>query len=367
MRIHIAPQNILDRVLERKRWDEASPEPVNLSAMLKEILWWANRLVPSESGSILLDDPVLTKERKKTGHLYFVACFGRGSSRLAGTSLPVDVGIFGRTYRTGRSYISREVMEDRNFYPGVDRVTRFRTRSIICAPVKIKGVTIGVIELINRLGRINFDKNDLSLLRIFAGYTSTLIQNSLDARRFGELSVRDNLTGLYNDRYFLKQLEREIRLALKRKTDLSLLFLDLDRFKEVNDTYGHLAGSGVLNEVGTILAAYPYSNEATVARYGGDEFVIILPDTDMESALEQAEGLRRAVEGHVFLKHRGNWSERALKIKGLVTCSIGVETLKNVYKAGVKNVKKMSELLLKRADMSMYRAKKRGRNRISGP
>ena len=367
MRINIAPKKILERILERKRWDEASPEPVNLSAMLKEILSWANRFVPSESGSILLDDPVLTKEREKAGHLYFVACFGRGSSKLVGTSLPADVGIFGRTYKTGRSYISREVAEDRHFYPDVDRVTKFRTRSVICAPVKIKGVTIGVIELINRLGRINYDKNDLSLLRIFAGYTSTLIQNSLDARRFSELSIRDNLTGLYNDRYLLKQLEKEIRLALKRNRDLALVFLDLDRFKDVNDNHGHLAGSGVLNEVGAILSGYPYKNNATVARYGGDEFVIILPDTDMEEAMALADGIRRALENHVFLRRRGNWSEKALRIKGLVTCSMGVDTLRNASCDGSQSIRKVRDRLLKRADTAMYMAKKSGRNKVVAP
>ncbi len=363
MRINIAPKHILDKILERKRKDEYRPEGVDLKNMLKEILSWANRFVPSESGSILLDDPVLNQDKKKSGLLYFVACFGKGSGTLVETTLPIDLGIAGRTYTSGKPYISKKVKEDDNFYSAIDKKTKFQTKSIVCAPIMIKGVTIGVIELINRLHHIDYDQTDLQLLKIFAEYTSTLIQNSLDAKRFGELSIRDNLTGLYNDRYFYDRFTKDVARAIRRKAPLSLLFLDLDRFKEVNDTHGHLAGSRVLTEVGSILfESLKGAPSSTAARYGGDEFIIILPDTPADNASGYAEGLRKAVEGFVFLERRYPGG-KAVKIKGQITSSIGIASLSENNPG--RSVKEIRDELIKKADSAMYASKQDGRNRVT--
>ena len=151
MQINIAEKGILDKILERKRRDEYRPEDVDLGSMLGEILRWANRFVPSESGSILLDDPTLNPNSQKVGNLYFVACFGKGSAALTCTTIPANIGIAGSTYTSGKPYISRKVKFDRNFYSKIDQKTKFQTRSIICAPIAIRGATVGVIELINRL------------------------------------------------------------------------------------------------------------------------------------------------------------------------------------------------------------------------
>jgi len=361
MRINIASHEILEKILERKKKDEFGHANVDLKKMLKEILTWANRFVPSESGSILLDDPTLDQYKQKSGELYFVACFGKGSASLVNTPLPADVGIVGRTYSSGKPYISKKVKEDTNFYSGIDRKTKFKTKSIVCAPIKIKGATIGVVELINRHNGVDFDQNDLTLLRIFAEYTSTLIQNSLDAKRFSELSIRDNLTGLYNDRFFYDRITKEISRAVRKNGDLSLLFLDLDRFKEVNDTHGHLAGSTVLSEMGGILleSIEKYPN-ATSARYGGDEFIVILPDQSLEAGAAYAEKLRKTIEEFVFIKSRYPGGDKALRIKGLITSSIGVTSLKASRARGT--VKEIREEMIKLADDAMYKSKDDGRN-----
>jgi diguanylate cyclase (GGDEF)-like protein len=364
MRINVAQKLILDKILERKRKDEYRPEQLDLKVMLKEILSWANTFVPSESGSILLDDPVLNQNREKSGVLYFVACFGKGSGSLIETTLPIKLGIAGRTYSTGRPHISKKVVEDELFYSDIDKKTNFQTKSIICAPVKIKNSTIGVIELINRLNGIDYDHNDLTLLKIFAEYTSTLVQNSLDAKRFGELSIRDNLTGLFNDRYFYDRLTKDLSRALRRKSDLSLLFLDLDKFKEVNDTYGHLAGSSVLTEVGGIIYSKLNIKNASAARYGGDEYVVILPDTSIEEAACYGESVRKSIEEFVFLKRRYPGGDKALKIKGLVTASIGIASLRASIGAG-STVKEIREKIIKQADSAMYVSKQSGKNKVS--
>ena len=132
-----------------------------------------------------------------------MACFGVGSSGLAGTHLPDDVGIVGATYRSGMPYLSKDISRDDKFYDAIDKKTQYESKSILAMPIKIDDSVVGVIELINRKGKVNYGDRDLSILEIFASYTSTLIKNVLDARRFEDLSKRDNLTGLYNDRYFL--------------------------------------------------------------------------------------------------------------------------------------------------------------------
>ena len=362
MRINIAEKAVLDKILERKKKDAYRPEDVDLKDMLREILMWANKFVPSESGSILLDDPVLNQHRKKAGVLYFVACFGKGSGALSGTTLPVNVGIAGSTYSNGKPYISKKVKLDRNFYSKIDQKTKFETKSIICAPINIKGVTIGVLELINRENGTDYDRNDLTLLKIFAEYTSTLIQNSLDAKRFGELSIKDNLTGLYNDRFFYDRLAKDIKKSLTDKKELSLLFLDLDRFKEVNDTYGHLAGSRVLTELGSVLAATLKNRLATAARYGGDEFIVILPDTGLEKALKYAEVLRKTIQEFVFIKRPYPGGEKALRIAGVITSSIGVATLDPSLIDARHDQGELREGLIKAADSAMYSAKQNGKN-----
>lgn len=365
MRINIAEKAVLDKILERKKKEAYRPEDVDLNDMLREILTWANRFVPSESGSILLDDPVLNQHKKKAGVLYFIACFGKGSGALAGTTLPINVGIAGSTYTSGKPYISKKVKLDRNFYSEIDQKTKFVTKSIICAPINIKGVTIGVIELINRMNGADYGRGDLTLLKIFAEYTSTLIQNSLDAKRFGELSIKDNLTGLYNDRFFYDRLAKDIKNSLDGKKDLSLLFLDLDRFKEVNDTYGHLAGSRVLAELGSVLAASLKNRLATAARYGGDEFIVILPETSLEKALKYAEGLRKTIQEFVFIKRRHPGGEKALRIGGVITSSIGVASLDPSLVSGNPDQGELREALIKAADSAMYSSKQNGKNCVT--
>lgn len=368
MRINIARQNIIDKILERDTLAAFKAEKVDLRAMLKEILLWANKFVPSESGSVLLDDPTFrckTKEGEEgaplCGVLYFVACFGKGSSALANTGLPVNVGIVGQTYQSGRPYISKTVKKDSRFYSGIDKKTKYQTKSIVCAPIKLKGRTIGVIELINRMHGINYTRNDLTLLKIFAQYSSTLIQNSLDAKMFEELSMSDNLTGLFNDRYFYNRLAKEATRALRSGSDLSLVFLDLDRFKEVNDKHGHLAGSKVLTEVGQIIRGSLPRESSKAARFGGDEFVVILPGLNLEKSSEYSEKLRRSIQDYTFLKHALYRGAKPIMLSGVITSSIGVASLRaNVKPAG--SVNEVRDALIRQSDTAMYKSKENGKN-----
>jgi len=363
-RISIADDEVLKRTIMRRRQPGTLDKSVDLGLVLKEIIQWADRFVPSEAGSVLLDDPILKIDSVRKGRLYFAACFGEQSDALVGSSISDSEGIAGQTYHGGQPYISEDVSRDHRFLDRIDRETTYQTRSIICAPIKINNSIIGIIELVNRRDRDNFDHNDLLLLEIFAGYTGQLMEKSLAAREFEELSQSDNLTGLYNDRHFFKKLREVVEEAAANDGDASLLFFDLDRFKEINDTHGHVAGSRVLSEIGFILREVFLYTSAIMARYGGDEYAVILPGKATEEALSQAEKLRSAIEGFTFLKDPGRMGEPALNISGIITASVGVASFKMNVEHG-RSAEMLAEALLKASDLAMYQSKNSGRNKVT--
>ena len=359
---YIADDTILDRILQRKNKRKHSVREVDLEEVLREILLRANEFVPSDSGSILLDDPLLKWDEGLEGKLYFMACFGVGSSELAGTHLPDDVGIVGATYQSGTPYLSKDISKDDKFYDVIDKKTQYESKSILAMPIKINDSVVGVIELINRKEKVNYDDRDVSILEIFASYTSTLIKNALDARRFEDLSKRDNLTGLYNDRYFYERLDMETQKAIDAGSDLSLIFFDLDHFKGVNDTHGHLVGSQVLKEVAIIVEEVFLDSGAAASRYGGDEFVILMPGCSLEKSNDYGETLREAIEKNIFVRAGTSPGEPPLNIEGVITCSVGIASLE---KQEGKELKEMKAALIRAADSAMYRAKDLGKNRVS--
>ncbi len=361
IKTYIAEDAIIDRILQRKNKRRHPAREVDLREVLREILLRANEFVPSDSGSILLDDPLLKWDKDNKGKLYFMACFGVGSALLVGTHLPDDVGIVGATYQSGMPYLSKDVSLDGKFYDVIDKKTKYESRSILAMPIKIDDSVVGVIELINRKEKVNYGDKDLSILEIFASYTSTLIKNALDARRFEDLSKRDNLTGLYNDRYFYERLDMETQKAIDEGGDLSLIFLDLDHFKEVNDAHGHLVGSRVLKEVAIIVEEVFLDSGAASARYGGDEFVILMPGYSLEKSNDYAENLRAAIEKNIFVTEGTSPGEPPLNIEGVITCSVGIASLK---KEDGKELKTMEADLIRAADCAMYRAKDLGKNRV---
>src|SRR5947209_14996845 len=282
----------LERFLERRRANPSFPLELSLAENLVEVLRRANSFVPSAAGSILLDDPSDKKDDRRQNTLTFIAAFAEKSSCLVGQAIPADQGIAGRVYRTGETYSTPYAPSDRFFYRAMDEQTRYQTQSLVAIPIRIEHEVCGVLELINRRDAPSYNHEDRNLLEIFAGYISISIQNVLDARQAQEIAKRDNLTGLYNDRYLHVALAEAIRRCREEDEDLALLFLDLDYFKRVNDTHGHLAGSQVLREVGHILRRMVGAVGGIPARYGGDEFVLLLPRCDLERAIDLAEEIR---------------------------------------------------------------------------
>ena len=163
--------------------------------------------------------------------------------------------------------------------------------------------------------------------------------------QLAEMSTRDELTGLYNRRYFIESLERELARAKRYKRNLGFCMIDLDKFKYINDTYGHLAGDMALSKIGRMFDEH-FRHGDLICRYGGEEFAVILPDTSLKSAMAVCERLRTKVLNHRFKYNSSDFS---------ISISIGIALYDNL-------VHRSSNELVSAADQALYRAKKEGRN-----
>jgi len=361
--VYSLPVEDLDSFLDRHRYAAFAPARLQVDVFLREILLKANDFVPSAAGSILLDRPSERGLTPAETPLYFVAAFGPSGQDLLGMSLPADRGVVGRVYRTGDPYLMDDPGRDPNFYIHFDQSHHFTTTTLIAVPIRIERAVCGVLELVNRADGRAFTARDLALLEIFARYTSVSIENLLDAQRAAEMARRDDLTGLYNDRFFNHRLTEELVRADVTSSSVALLFLDLDNFKGVNDTHGHLAGSQVLKEFGYLLRNVVPPERGLSARYGGDEFVVILPDHTAESAFAVAEEVRSALAGAKFLRGSFSWADGPVHWRRTLTCSVGVAVYPDdVGREGTTDQRK--NLLLREADQAMYRAKGSGKDQV---
>ena len=353
----------LEPFLERHKSNLSLGGGVDLDHVLREILQKAYEFVPSASGSILLDDPFRKMATRADNELVFIAAFGESSENLIGHRLSAKSGIVGQVYQTSTPYLSANVETDQHFYKDIDEQLGHKSHSIVAVPIYIGKHVCGVLELINRVDGKAFTPRDMTLLEIFAGYTSFVLQNALDAKRAHELAKRDDLTGLYNDRWFNVRLSETLSDAQRSGKEVAVIFLDLDHFKEINDTHGHLAGSQVLREVGFILKRIVQRGDATVARYGGDEFVIILPETSLDEAVSTCDEIRKTIAETTFLAREWAYRMPPLHLAGIISASIGIahHAPDPAAKESLDNVKNQ---LIKRADAAMYRAKSAGKNQV---
>jgi len=348
------PEDQLRVFLRRRRRRNTNiGEP--LGQFLAETLDLTARLVPSEAGSLLLDDPTVPRKRSP---LTFVAAFGKAAPRLVGMRVPSGQGIVGHVYESGELYATGGPEADPHFFEQVDAEAGFHTRSLIATPVRLERQVCGVFELVNRKGRPRFSKHDIEVVALLGQYMSRAILNGIDILKQTELAQLDELTGLGNVRRLDPELEAAVGLAQKKRTDLAVLFIDVDHLKELNDKKGHRAGSEAIRRVGAILAA-TVGEDGFAYRYGGDEFVIILPEHDAQTAEKLAQRVRNAVaRGTRGPMRHGPKLPR-------MTVSLGVATLGASLKPGRASTQRRATRLLSAADRALYRAKRKGRNRVA--
>lgn len=220
--------------------------------------------------------------------------------------------------------------------------------SLLCLPVVFMQRCIGTLCFFRPRPR-SFDDEEVTLLRSIANQAAMAIGNAQMYHRTKELSIHDELTSIYNRRFLRNRLEMEWSRSKRFDHPLSVLLMDIDHFKQLNDTHGHLYGDQVLKQVAKVLLR-SVRRVDTVARYGGEEFVVVLPKTKKAKAVEVAKKLRRAIEQTRF----PNLSPEAEGPR--VTISVGVSTFPDDAQT--------TEELIEKADQGLYRAKAAGRNQV---
>ena len=319
---------------------KALTSSLNLDSILQTIMDKMAEYFRPDTWSLLMVD-----ESKQ--ELYFAIAVGEAADTLKNLRLKVGEGIAGWVARHGESLIVPDVYNDPRFAKRVDEMTKWQTRSIICVPLRAHHRVLGVIQLINCPVE-TFGDNELFFLRALCDYAAIAIDNARAVEKIQELTITDDVTGLYNARHLYTTLESEVYRSARFGYEFTVLFIDLDHFKRVNDTHGHLVGSRLLAEVGFHLKHHLRLIDYAF-RYGGDEFVILLPQTNKDAAMVVAHRILDVFRHTAFLAGDG---------LGLsVRASIGVAT----YPEDAKSTHE----IIRQADEMMYMVKNSTRDNIA--
>jgi diguanylate cyclase (GGDEF)-like protein len=314
---------------------------LDLEQVLHTVMAKINELLRPDMWALLLLDEV-TKE------LSFEAALGGVADHLKDIRVKLGEGIAGWVAQRGEAVLTEDVRLDPRFKPEIDDVTQANPGSLLCVPIKARDQVLGVIELADRRGSKSLSPEDVPVVSSLADYAGIAIGNARYVQRIHELTITDDCTALFNARHLNFVLDSEIYRSQRYGYECSVLFMDLDYFKRVNDRYGHLVGSRLLWMIGNVIKSNLRLTDYAF-RYGGDEFVVVLPHTHRENALAVTKRIRDLLNSEVF------FSEEKLNIK--VTASFGLAT----FPADGRNRKE----LLRMADEAMYLVKNTTRNNIA--
>src|SRR3954463_11847774 len=318
---------------------KALTSSLNLDSILQTIMEKMAVFFRPDTWSLLMVD-------EQKDELYFAIAVGDAADALKSIRLRVGEGIAGWVAKHGESLLVPDVYNDPRFAKRIDEMTKWQTRSIICVPLKSKHRVLGVIQLIN-CAMESFSDNEIFFLNALCDYAAIAIENARSVEKIQELTITDDCTGLYNARHLYKTLEAEVYRSARFNYEFTVLFIDLDRFKQVNDTHGHLVGSKLLAEVGYAIKAHLRLIDYAF-RYGGDEFVILLPQTGKESATIVARRLLDFFRTTNFLK------DESLNLN--IRASFGL--------ASYPDDAKSAHEIIRQADEMMYVVKNTTRDNI---
>ncbi|HEV2233234.1 MAG TPA: diguanylate cyclase [Terriglobia bacterium] len=314
---------------------------LDLQKILQTIMEKISDFLHPDTWSLLMLD-------EKTQELYFEIAIGAGANNLKDVRLKAGEGIAGWVVEHGEPVLVEDVKGDKRFSSKFDELTQTNTQSVVCVPIKSRDRVLGVIELVNCLGKKSFKKEDIPMLKNLADYAAIALDNARYVRRIEELTITDDCTALYNARHLHFVLDAEIYRSTRYNYEFSVIFIDLDHFKQVNDTYGHLIGSKLLWMIGEIIKGHLRLIDYAF-RYGGDEFVVLLPQTPKESALMVVRRIKDLLNSKLF------FTEENLNIK--VTASFGL--------AAFPGDARTRKDILRMADEAMYVVKNSTRNSIA--
>src|SRR5579859_3106779 len=320
---------------------KALTSSLQLDQVLRTIMEKIDEFLRPDNWSLLLLD-----EAKQ--ELYFELAVGKASQALKDVRVKMGQGIAGWVAAHGETVVVPDTSKDTRFFSKVDEKTKTETRSIVAVPVRFRDTCLGVIELINCIGPEGFDPRDLKLLEALSDFAAIALENARHVKRIHELTITDDCTSLYNARHMGFILETEIYRSQRYNYEFSLVFIDLDHFKQVNDTHGHLVGSRLLAEIGNALKAHCRLIDFAF-RYGGDEFVILLPQTSKDNALHVARRLHTLIRESKWLESDG--------LNLHLTASMGV--------ASYPVDSRTKEGLLHLADEAMYLVKNTNRDSVA--
>lgn len=318
---------------------QVSVSSIELDTLLGSILESAMSFTDMPAGSVALYD-------KRSGELTLRAHAGLSNEFVAHDAWTVTIGGLSDQLLRSDEILFVEDTQNAEFFKNPLAV-REGIRSLICIPLVTKGNVHGVLYLDDFAPR-KFDQGRMSLLSVFASFAAMSIENAKLHQETSQMAITDVLTGLYNRRYFEKVLPQELERARRYNLSFSVLLIDADNFKKVNDTYGHPMGDRILATMGEAIKRSLRSFDFAF-RYGGEEFVVILPETNIKSARRAAERIRQSVIsecGKVLLGDNSN----------PVTVSTGIACYPRDATEG--------KALVSLADDLLYQAKGAGKNRI---
>jgi diguanylate cyclase (GGDEF)-like protein len=320
---------------------KALTSSLQLDHVLRTIMEKLDEFLRPDTWSLLLMDQAKQE-------LYFELAIGKNAQALKDMRIKVGDGIAGWVAKTQQAVIVADVSTDTRFLSQMDERTKTETRSIVAVPVSFRDTCLGVIELVNCVGVEGFNDRDLALLEALADFAAIALENARHVQKIQELTITDDCTSLFNARHMNAILETEVYRSQRDGLECSLIFMDLDHFKSVNDSQGHLMGSTLLAEIGQVLRAHCRGDDYAF-RYGGDEFVILLPQTSKANATLVARRLHKLIRERLWLTSEGPGVH--------ITSSMGVAC----YPTDAKSKAELLHL----ADEAMYLVKNTSRNAVA--
>lgn len=326
--------SLREKITELSILHEAS-KALGASLILEEVIDMVidistKGLIADIGGALIFD--------RKTGLMTIASLRGFNAEErevINSTTFAPGEGLLGEIFLKKKTVNINDLSDER---PGATPFNG-RIKSFVAVPLSTDGYDIGVIFL-GKYAIEPFSKEAEEFFETLAGQAAIAVENAKLYTQAQEMAIHDGLTGIYNYRYFMKSLEEEIKRAERYGRAVSLMMIDVDLFKHVNDTYGHQRGDDVLRGLTQTLVNSTRETDI-VSRYGGEEFCVILPETELDDAVEVAEKLRISVAQASYAREKGQ------SVK--VTISLGVAA----YPVLASN----QEELLRKVDDALYSAK----------